>query len=439
MTIRNILSTDVVANLLKDSKIEIICCLKNPNKYAKYISHKRIKYINFYKINKYSISAFLLMILTIRFNCINDNKSIQILKKGPVSKQPESKILYLFKYPFPKSKLIYKFISFILNFFYIPKKNIEEQFFLHKPDLVFANHIVTKDEFDYILTAKKNGIPVVGMVKSFDNLTTKGFVLNHIDFVILWNKVMMKEMIDIYKFNTDKLFITGVPQFDIYKTKPQITKKQYLKKHKLSENKKLILFSTNGFDISPDDPANVEFIASKLDKLNANMIVRLHPNDTSERYKGLKFKNVFYNIPGISEGHNSHARVAHNKFLEDLRDNLFFSDVTINTASTMTLDAVAMNKPIINICFDVEKKIYSKSVKRFYDLIHYESIINNKSTSLAESKDDLIILIKEYLKNTNMKELERKSLNETMLDGNHGKASLKVSKAIHTIIENLNS
>jgi len=438
MTIRNILSTNIVKNLLEKSQHEIICCINNPNKYDSYIEHDRIHYIQFYEKKLSSISNIMLLILRRRFYSINENKTLYIIKKGPFTSNIKTKLLSFLKYPFPKSIRIFSFLKSLLNISYIPVSEIESQFKKYKPDLVFSTHLVARNEFDYLMTAKKNKIPTIGMVKSFDNLTGKGFLPYETDFAILWNEIMQKEIIDIYKYNESNTIVTGVPQFDIYKEKPKISKQKFIEKNNLTISKKIILYATNHESISPDDPIIIEFIASKLSLYNAQLIVRVHPTDNKDRYNNFEFNDVYYQIPGISEGKGSNERVAYQEFLKDIRDTIYFSDVTINTASTMTLDASALDKPIINIAFDWEEKPYYKSIKRYYDFLHYKPIIESKCTSMAKSTDELSDLIDAYLKNPDLKKLEREKIRDVMLAGNDGNASMAVADTILQLLDSNN-
>jgi len=439
MTIRNIISTRIIEHILENSPHEIICSVNNPSKYLTYIEHERVKFIDFHEKKLISFTNLILLILRRRFYSINENKTLNIMKKGPFSSDLTTTLMSYLNYPFPKSIRLFNFFKHALSFFYRPLNEIESQFLQHKPDLVFSTHLVAKHEFDYLMSARKNKVPTIGMVKSFDNLTGKGFLPYETDYTILWNDIMQKEIVDIYKYDERKTVVTGVPQFDIYKEKPEISRQAFLDKYNLSSNKKIILFATNHHTISPDDQKNIDYIASKLKILNAQMIVRLHPTDNLERYNGLNFNNVCFQVPGIGEGQGSHERVAYQEFLADIRDTLYFSDVTINTASTMTLDASALDKPVINIAYDWEHKPYYQSVRRYYDFLHYEPIIKSNGTSLAKSIDDLYHLIDSYLKNPDIKKMERKNLVGSMLAGNKGNAAISVSNAVLEVLNGKNS
>jgi len=435
MTIRNFLNTDIVKNILEKSSHEIICCVNNPEKYRSYFEHERIQYINFYEKKTYSFSNLLMIVLRRRFYAINENKTLNILKKNPFIKNNfKFKILSFLPYPFPKSKTIFNSLKFLQKSTYFSPVEIKTQFDDHKPDLIFSTHLVARHEYGYLMEAKKRDIPTLGMVKSFDNLTGKGFLPYKTDYAIVWNDILKDELIGIYKYDESNISVTGVPQFDIYKESPKISKDKFFKKYNLKKNMKVILFATNSQLITPDDFEYVEFLASKLIELNAQMIVRIHPTDHIGRYKGVQYKNVCFQIPGAEDGDGSNERVAAKEFLEDLSDTLYFSDVTINTASTMSLDAIAHDKPVVNIAFDMVDKPYFKSVERYYEFVHYQPIIDSNATSIAKNKIELYKYLESYLNNSDQLKVERQNLRNQMLAGQKGDASKNVAETILQIL-----
>ena len=435
MTIRNFLNTDIVKNILENSSHEIICCINNPDRYRPYFKHERIQYISFYEKKTFSFSNLLMMILRRRFYAINENKTLIILKKNPFTKNNfKAKVLSFLSYPFPKSKRIFNSLKFLQNYIYFSPIEIKTQFELYNPDLIFSTHLVARHEYAYLMEAKKRNIPTVGMVKSFDNLTGKGFLPYKTDYAIVWNDILKDELINIYEFDEKNISVTGIPQFDIYKKSPKISKEKFFKKYNLKKNMKVILFATNSNLITPDGCEYVKFLASKLIELDAQMIVRIHPTDHIANYKGLRYKNVCFQIPGAEDGDGSNERVAAKEFLEDLSDTLYFSDVTINTASTMSLDAIAHDKPVINIAFDMFDKPYFKSVERYYEFVHYQPIINSNATSIAKNKDDLYKYLETYLNNSDYLKDERQNLRNQMLAGQKGDASKNVAETILQIL-----
>jgi hypothetical protein len=88
-----------------------------------------------------------------------------------------------------------------------------------KPDLLVASSPFGTQETVYILHAKELGIPVVCPILSWDNITTKGALLQMPDYFISWGPIMTDEIVNIYQFPKDRIYECGVPHFDIYARK----------------------------------------------------------------------------------------------------------------------------------------------------------------------------------------------------------------------------
>lgn len=430
MTVRNILHTNVTQLLLEDNNVEILCCVDNPQRYNNLFKGKRIRFISFAKKRSTSLSNILLTIVRRRTGLVNENKTTRILRDGPFDQRASINTDYFPAYPFPRSKILLRLFSFLLENLYFPKKEIRKMFDNYKPDLVLATHVVSKFEYDYLRVAKRDGIKIFGMVKSFDNLTSKGVIPLKLDYLIAWNEIIKKELMDMYNYPAENIFVTGIPQFDAYKETPKVSKEDYFERINLSHKKSTILFATNSEIIGIDDVEIVKLLSKNLEDLNAQLIVRIHPTDSIKRYGDLKLKDVHFDNAGIDNGTNSDDRVSSRSFISNLRDQLYFCDVVINTCSTMSLDAIAINKPVINIFFDFIKRDYNQSIIRYYDLLHYKPIMDSKSTCLARSRDELIRLLKDCIKNPEMMTKNRRSVIKQMLNGNNGDSAVNISKAI---------
>ena len=425
-TRRNFLTTGIVENLLEDPDVKITCALDRPHYFSTYINHPRIEFIQFKKRGRNSILNFLLLILRSRFYSLRSNSTLETLKKSTNLYWKEN----ILQYPFPKSLSLYKIIEGLHSFLFYPLQEIRQLFHEKQFDLVFATHLVKRDEYDYLQLAETKNIKTVGMVKSFDNLTGKGFLAFKPKKVIVWNEQIKNELKDLYDYQSENIVVTGIPQFDLYSHPPIISRKDFFHEIGLDYKKKTILYATNASIFGPDDCENVNYIQSHLNKLNAQMIVRLHFDDYLERYPNQKLEDVYFQVPGHEYGNTPDSRVSYKQFISELRDTLFFSDVTINTASTMTLDAIAAKKPIININFDYLERSKEQSIKRYYEFVHYKPIVDFKAVDLANSKEDLIVKILSNLENPELNAAGRKTVEEKILAGNFGDSSRRISDAI---------
>ena len=110
-----------------------------------------------------------------------------------------------------------------------------------------------------------------------------------------------------------------------------------------------------------------------------------------------------------------------------LRDTTAYCDTAINTASTMTIDAVALDKPVVNIAFDLRPRGYYQSCRRFYGFVHYQPIIESGAAKLATSFEELVTLLHRYLDNPGLECEERARLREIMCYKVDGKSAERIA------------
>ena len=81
------------------------------------------------------------------------------------------------------------------------------------------------------------------------------------------------------------------------------------------------------------------------------------------------------------------------------RDLLVHSDVVVNVASTTTIDAAALDRPVVNVAFDGGSGPVDplRSVARFYSFHHYRRIVGSGGVRIAESPADLARVVAGYL------------------------------------------
>jgi CDP-glycerol glycerophosphotransferase (TagB/SpsB family) len=119
-----------------------------------------------------------------------------------------------------------------------------------------------------------------------------------------------------------------------------------------------------------------------------------------------------------------------------LADLLYHSDVVVAFASTLAIDAVVFNKPIVFIGFDGESRPYWQSVKRFYDLDHQQFLLKIGGIKFAKNLDELKNYIQEYLNNPNLDDSGRKKIIYKLCWRLDGKSSERLADVLIKFLEN---
>jgi len=162
----------------------------------------------------------------------------------------------------------------------------------------------------------------------------------------------------------------------------------------------------------PTEPAIVGEIVDammdgRIDK-NTHLLIRCHPADFASRYDQFCSSGRVTIFPSsLKENKNLAEWIPSEDELEILTATLRHSDLCINTASTMILDAFASGKPVINIGYSVESKDYLQSPLRYYDYFHLQPIASSGAAPIVKSSLELIDEINKAIDDPNIYQEKR--------------------------------
>ena len=319
---------------------------------------------------------------------------------------------------------------------------ISEFILKEKPDIVFSTNVIENMDIALLREARRLGIAIAGMAKSWDNLTNHG-VIRVLPPVLIVHNPFLKMCAMRYHFIPEnRIQIVGIPHYDWY-VDSEILKsprEEFLRNVGLDPAKKFILIAGIGDFLAPHEWEIAKIINDAIEKgkigepvhpvisnspqadahvysmsngnfneaithrtsNGVNVLFRPHPNFMANREKITAMKNIKFDdgvahYTGAEKGswEMGKAEIAH------LVNSLRYADVVINIASSMTIDAVAFDRPVICVAFDGEsKEPYWNSVARFYtDFTHYKLLTETGGFKLAHSSAELIQYINDYLKN----------------------------------------
>lgn len=321
-------------------------------------------------------------------------------------------------------------------YFIIPSQNFKELFQKHKPDLVFTPTIISPEELQLLKEAKKKRIKTLGMIKSWDSLTSKTFVVVMPDYLIVHNLQVKKEAQKLGDVPENRIFISGVPQWDIYLNKESLLKKEeFFKKIGADVRKKLILYCGVGKVFNPQEPQVLEIINNLIRegriKYPIQVLLRLHPKYESGEEKLRDCQNFIIDKPGKKITESLRDWEFEKEDILHLANSLYHCDLMISTASTTTIEGAIFDRPIINIGLDgFSQKDYFNSIIRFYDTEHYKNIVKTGGVRIAKSKEQLIDFINKYLDNPNLDSQGRAEIRKEQCYKLDGKAGERIANYI---------
>ncbi|MFY9493285.1 MAG: CDP-glycerol glycerophosphotransferase family protein [Minisyncoccia bacterium] len=308
-----------------------------------------------------------------------------------------------------------------LDYRFSDKENFSNLFQKYSPDMVFSTDIFEPHDVIVIREAKKRGIPILGMVRSWDNITTHGLNRFIPGSLVVNTPSIKNETVKYNDIEPKDIFVSGIPHYDKYIKHRNISKEELFKKLNLDPSKKTVFFAPTPNIFSKDNPVNPVAIKKLLD-LDVQLILRLY-------FVGDVNLGAFKAVPGkiaIDAPSESPDSLRSDLRVNDkLADLLYHSDVVVAFASTLAVDAVVFGKPVVFIGFDGAKNYpYWKSLRRFYDFDHQKSLLNTGGIKLATNPDDFSFYIKDYLANPDLdKEGRQRIVQEKCwkLDGGSGR------------------
>ena len=276
----------------------------------------------------------------------------------------------------------------------------------HRPALFFSTDFLNPGEWGLIKVSKSYKVPMISMMANWDH-PAKGR-LPKSDKVIVWSEFHKKQLIEYYGHNPQDILVAGIPHSDYfvrYRDK-FLPKRKLLKKISAPQNKKLITYTTASAAGAPYEQEIIEIIckAIKGGKIThpSHLHVRLHPADDFSRHEKLKKYGdiITFEEPGRFASDAKRMWFPSEKDLIHYANLLYCSDVLVNVASTVTLDAAMFDTPIVNIAFDgYRKRKFFESNVRYFKTTHYGALVKTRGVKVAKNADELIKFINMYLDN----------------------------------------
>jgi hypothetical protein len=288
------------------------------------------------------------------------------------------------------------------------------------PDLLFFTHQRPPYLSPMLGAAKKMNIKAVSFIFSWDNLASKGRMLGEFEGYLVWSDLMKKELLDFYpKTNPTKVEKVGTPQFEPYVLdRYKIDRVDFFTKFNLDQNKKIICYSCADADIGRNDEIHIRAIVKYITENNMQLLVRTSPAEDGKRFVKLmdEFPDIKWNFPKWIQARQKHAeawsqRLPSVEDVIDLKSILSFSDVNVNMCSTMSLDFMLFDKPVINTVFgNKENNFYDD--QKFLDYVHYEYVLKSNAVGIAKNEEELSKHLDEALNEP----LSRKQQREALID-----------------------
>lgn len=268
--------------------------------------------------------------------------------------------------------------------------------------IMLCTHIHLPYERPLANLATSLGIPVVGIVNSWDNVY-KG-IMTHVDDVLVWNEVNRKEMISMEAYPKEKVKIMGVHAFEPYFKKDNLLSRDtFARQIGLDPNKPILVYASIGqfvpfFEETFILDKMVEYCMRFEFAIRPQIICRLHPWSKKALF------DRFQNIPGLffSEFKTYVPTVNWAPTYEEVvfsMNMLSHADICVSPGSTMVLESAFLDTPfVVPVYNEYQPYIWRDYYSRFCLAWHFGRLVKNTWVKLAMNNQEFFEQMDENLK-----------------------------------------
>ena len=308
------------------------------------------------------------------------------------------------------------------------------------PDVVMSTSPFELGELPFVSLASRRGVKTLTTLVSWDHLTHRGRWLGDYDHYMVWSPLMADDLRrhrpDI---PADRITIVGSPQFDFHVRKDcHWSREAFFARVGLDPSRPLITYGSEAVEWNfPDEPEVVARLWQAIEDGRIagrpQLLVRLHPHDLSDRFERLipRCPGLVVSRPWRPDPSRYWWFTPQLDDLALLANTMRYSDLTINLASSLTLDAAIFDRPVINVAFTTTPEDPRASRVPYTHLgAHYKRIVERGAVRLVFTFDELIAAVDRYMRDPSSERGGRRAAVEAICGLVDGGAARRTADAV---------
>lgn len=343
----------------------------------------------------------------------------------------------------PFGKLAFE--SFERNGYY--KRNAAELLESLKVDAIISTRPVDEMEIFLLEASRRLDILKIYYILSWDNITSKGIFPIKADVYLTWGPIMNEELLQYFSVDSDKVHNTGVTHFDIHAQvkDERISVPDLLNEIRLDSSKPYLFFTMSASYYAPNEIDIVEHLAKQIESNHfgeeMQLVIRPHManlmSDRSDQSWLRRLERINTDRVRVDFPDSDNSLLTWYMAKDDmirLSGLLNGASVCLNSGSTVAIEALYLDRPVVITAFDTEKWPYWNSAKRLREYIHLKKLFDTKSCALVDSLSELDQAINEYLSDPSKDAAERKKAVELECFKNDGLSTERLVEHVRKLV-----
>ena len=433
MTARNLFRTDFLPTLLREGiRLIVVCPAADDPGLKQELEPQGVELVMLPTLRKGLFERIWHMVASIlAFEHPGTNQTMRVkwLHLGLVEKRWGDCLLQALAAPLflHKVRIFRRWLTWV-DFRSFSHPEIGHLFDLYRPDVFVATYTYEPD-IHYVREARKRGIKTVGIVKSWDNLSSKTRIAVEPDILLVWSPEMRDEAVRLHFIPEEKIHIVGAPQFDVNADyRHHETRMEFMRKIGADPKKKLIFYPMHD-SWTYSDEENIRLIHRIANQDDFPFPCHIHVRKYPKNQNDISALEVELGVTSENSGRvvDSWAdRVDPSRAdMEHLCELMYHADLVIHIGSTIAVDAACQNTPNIGFGLDSKNQAlpWGHYARRAFQLDHNRWLVGLGGVKMVATPEELRAAMMQYLLHPETDRVGRKAVMEKIiweLDGRSG-------------------
>lgn len=309
-----------------------------------------------------------------------------------------------------------------------------------QPDLVVTTDVFSSEAY-FIAEARRRNIPSVGLVKSWDNLTSKGRIPVEPDTLVVWTPLMQDEAMHLHFIPRERLHVEGAPNFDLLvnPVPPFVPRAEFMDRIGAPRNAKLVVYSP-GYKFTRSDDDNIRMLHRLIGSLSLGQPVHLHirkyPKSPQTfdhlRKLGITIEDAGVVVPAWDDSVDQQQQ--HVRHLGEL---MLHADVLVHLGSTIAIDAACFDTPTIGFGLDSRdsRLPWAHYARRIFKLTHNRYLAVSGGLRVVTTEPELARALEEYLSKPERDRDGRRRMLQQIAGEVDGRAGERIGRLLSSAVD----
>lgn len=262
----------------------------------------------------------------------------------------------------------------------VPSRNIAQHIRGLRPDIVLITPLLFPHawEVDYLKACRQLGQAHVGLVASWDNLTSKGVYHVRPDLILVWNDIQVREAIRYHSIPEARVVVVGAPTFDWLFTAELLQRREeFCRGVGLDPARPYVVYAASSPINHGSEAAIVSKLHQHLESLapgQIQMLVRPYPSNQSG------WDDI--ESAGVHVGY--YATTGRRLVKINLLNTLYHAAAVVGLNTSVFLEATILDRPGLTLMY--ERADQDPLSKKHTLFPHFEYLLRGEFLDVVEDE-----------------------------------------------------